>query len=515
MQKSDLLNNHDVSEKSGVKASFWDFLSLLSGNLILIPLGIVSVALITRILGPEGFGYITIFNLVTTFVVMVTTNWTATSVLRFGREEYDQQGKLNHTFWARTIILVPCLLVGVVAVYLSRDFINDYMKMPSWAVWLVIGSALILTARTYLDYILQAIHRMKAYAATQIIFAAVFIIGLTLIFVGVFAENYLTVIIIGLITNAVTIFFLSLFLVPFKLLLPVETDRRMLREVFSFSCPFVIGNLAAYVVNWIDVIVIKHYSSMPDLGGYQLAYQVFTFVIGLGMTITLLMAPILTSFMAHQREELIKRYASRLVPQGVLFWSVGIGIGLPFSEALFQLLFGKQFSVSAIYFQYLVLGAAFNSIVSFHSGILTAYKLTKYIVLVSFSTAFLNLSGDFLFVPQVGPVGAAFSTTAAIGVHSLLYLLISQKQLELKLIWQLILVSPVFLSFLTIRITSGQWAYFLAIGASLALGYYLAKTFHLFRSDDLILLDYVQMPASLKKIIIWIYPLLSDEAKKK
>jgi O-antigen/teichoic acid export membrane protein len=482
---------------------------------MLIPLGIVSVALITRILGPEGFGYITIFNLVTTFVVMVTTNWTATSLLRFGREEYDQQGKLNHTFWARTIILTPCLLVGIAMVYLWRSFINDYMKMPSWAVWLVIGSALILTARTYLDYILQAIHRMKTYAATQIVFVAVSIVGLILIFVGFFPKTYLTVIIVGLIANTITLVLISLFLIPLRALSPAKTDRRMVREVFSFSYPLWIGNLAAYVVSWIDVIVIKHYFSMPEVGEYQLAYQVFTFVIGLAMTFTLLMAPILTSFMAHQREEVIKRYASRLVPQGVLFWSVAIGIGLPISETLFQLLFGKQFSVSAIYFQYLVLGAAFNGIVSFHSGILTAYKLTKHIVLVSVSTALLNLSGDFLFVPHVGPVGAAVSTAAAIGVHSLLYLLICQKRLEMRLIWQLILVSPVFLSFLTIHITSGQWTYFLAIGASLALGYCLAKTFHLFRSDDLILLDYVQMPALLKKIIVWIYPFLTDEAKKK
>ena len=113
-------NNQDISEKSGVKTSFWDYLSLLSGNVILIPLGIVSVAMTTRILGPEGYGYITIFNLVTTFVVMVTTNWTATSLLRFGREEYDQKGEFNHTFWARTIILTPCLFVGVAIVYLWR-----------------------------------------------------------------------------------------------------------------------------------------------------------------------------------------------------------------------------------------------------------------------------------------------------------------------------------------------------------------------------------------------------------
>jgi O-antigen/teichoic acid export membrane protein len=168
-------NAHDLSQKSGVKASFWDYLSLLSSNVLLIPLGIVLAAMITRILGTEGYGYITIFNLVTTFVMMLTTNWTAASLMRFGREEYDQLGTIRHTFWARTILVIPCLLVMITAVYFCRDFISNYMKMPSWTVWLVIGSVLVMTARTYADYILQAIHRIKTYAATQLIFTAVLV----------------------------------------------------------------------------------------------------------------------------------------------------------------------------------------------------------------------------------------------------------------------------------------------------------------------------------------------------
>lgn len=391
------------------------------------------------------------------------------------------------------------------------DPICQYIGMPRWAIVLLIASILLSMLYNYLEYILQAIHQMRAYAAFQLIGNVFNIAGLGFLFFKFLHGTYLTVITVSILSGAATVLVAAFCWVPGRMLLPIESDRQTLSDVFLFSYPFILGSLSSYIVTWVDVFIINNYFGRSVVGGYQLAYQVFTFVIGLAMTITVLTAPILTSFIAHQREELIKRYASRLVPQGVLFWSVGIGIGLPFSEPLFQLLFGKQFGVSAIYFQYLVLGAALNSIVSFHSGILTTYKLTKYIVLVSFSTALLNLSGDLLLVPQIGPIGAAFSTTAAIGVHSLLYLLICQKLLEMRLIWQLILVSPVFLSFGVIRIISGQWAYFLAIGASLASGYYLAKAFHLFRSDDLILFNYIKMPASLKKAIVWVYPFLVSE----
>lgn len=506
-------NNQELSEKSGVRTSFGDYMSLLSGNLFLIPLGIVSVALITRILGPEGFGYITIFNLVTTFVAMVTTNWTATSLVRFGREEYDQQGKLNHTFWARTIILIPCFLVGIAIIYLWRSFISDYMKMPSWAVWLVIGSALILTARTYLDYILQAIHCMKAYAATQIVFVAAFIVGLTLIYVGFFQKTYLTVIIVGLITNAIIVIFLSLFLIPPRVVSPVKTDRRMLQEVFSFSYPLLIGNLAAYVVNWIDVIVIKHFFSMSDVGGYQLAYNMFNLLAGGISSVTVLITPILVSFLAAQRNDLVLRYSTRLIPQGFLIWSTIIGMILGICPPIFRIVFGEGFSVSAIYFQFLAIGLAISGLINFYSGEITAYKLVKLGVMASVARGVLNLIGDILLVPKMGPLGAALSTTGGIFVAALCYLLICQRKLKEKLLWQFILVLPALVSLGGSRILSIPGTPFLLIIATLASSYYLAKACHLFRSDDLVLLNYIQMPAPLKKTIVWIYPFLTNEAK--
>ncbi len=506
-------NNQDISEKSGVKTSFWDYMSLLSGNLFLIPLGIVSVAMTTRILGPEGFGYITIFNLVAILVVMVTTNWTATSLVRFGREEYDQQGKLTHTLWARTIILVPCLLVGVVIVYLLRSFISDYMKMSSWAVWLVIGSTFILTARTYLDYILQAIHRMKAYAATQIIFVAASIVGLTLIFVGFFPKTYLTVIIVGLITNAMIIILLSLFLIPLRILSPVKTDRGMLREVFSFSYPLMIGNLAAYIVNWVDVIIIKHFFSMSDVGGYQLAYNMFNLLGGLIGSVTVLVTPMLVSFLAAKREDLVLRYSTRLVPQGFLLWATLIGIVMSICPPIFRIVFGEGFDVSAIYFQFLAIGLVISGLINFYSGEITAFKLIKLGVMASVARGVVNLIGDILLIPKMGPLGAALSTTGGIIVAALCYLLICQRQLQEKILWQFILILPSLLSIGISRIFSGPATPVLAIVVTLASSLYLAKAIHLFRADDLALLDFIQMPSLLKKAIVWAYPYLTTDAK--
>jgi O-antigen/teichoic acid export membrane protein len=508
-------NHQDLSERSGVKTSFWDYLSLLSSNLFLIPLGILLTAMTTRILGKEGYGYITIYGLVTSLVVMLTTNWTAASLIRFGREEYDKHGQLNHTFWARSILLIPCLLVGFIAVFLLREHISNYMNMPLWTVWLVMGSILLIALRSYLDHILQAIHRMKAYAAIQIAFTSTSIVGLALIFIGLFPRNYLMVIIVGLITNTMSLIFLFTILIPRNVIFPIKCNRRMTREVFFFSYPIIFGNLGAYIVNWIDVIVIKHYLSLSDVGGYQLAYNMFNLLVGLIGSTTILMTPILVSFLAVNREDLILRYSTRLIPQGVLLWTTIIGLGLGICPPLFNIFFGEGFSVSVPYFQFLAIGLAFNGLITFYSSEITAYKLIKLGMMASIARGFVNLMGDFILVPIMGPLGAAIATTGGIAMAAIFYLLICKHQLKEKLFWQLILILPALFSLMVSRLVSGWESPLLAIGVTLATSYYLARAFHLFRSDDLNLLDYIQMPISLKKAVARIYPFFVSDEKQR
>jgi O-antigen/teichoic acid export membrane protein len=386
------------------------------------------------------------------------------------------------------------------------------MKMPSWTIGLVIGSVIVMTARTFLDYILQAIHRMKTYASTQVVFVAVSIIGLTLIILGFFPNTILTVIIIGLIMNAITLTLLSLFLIPPEVLSPVKTTKRMLQEVFSFSYPLLIGNLAAYIVNWIDVIVIKHYFSMSDVGEYQLAYNMFNLLGGLISSMTILITPILVSFLSAKREDLVLRYTTRLVPQGFLLWTAIIGILLGFCPQIFRIIFGKGFSASIPYFQFLAVGLVIEGLIYFYTGEITAFKLIKIAVMASVARGVVNLIGDVLLVPVMGPLGAALSTAGGITIATIFYLLICQHRLKEKLLGQLILVLPAFLSLGVSQILSGIETPIIATGVTLTSGYYLAKRLYLFRSEDLNLLDYVQMPHSLKKAIIWAYPFLINKA---
>jgi len=513
MSHAEIPTRLDLSCKSGVKTSFWDYSGLLLSNLTLIPLRALTAAMTARILGTEGYGIIALYASMVSLAHLFSANWTIASVIRFGREEYDKRGSICHTFWARNFILIPCLFMGFIGMIIFKGPIFKYIGMPNWAIGLLLASVFVSVIHNYLEYILQAIHKIRAYAALQVIGNILSIAGLSLVFFKVLNGDYLTVITIGILSIAATIL-IGISWVPRQLLIPFQLDRQTLKDMFLFSYPIILGSMASYVVAWVDIFFINYYFMKNAVGEYQLAYQIFTIIIGMIMAATVVTAPILTSFIANGRHELIHRYASRLVPQGVLFWSVVIGIGLTISAPLFQFIFGKPFIGSTVYFQYLAMGAAFNSLVCFHSGILTAYKFTKYSVMVSVSTAVLNLFGDMLLVPRIGPLGAALSTVGAIGIHSLLYLWISQKLLKKKLLWHVVLVLPTLFSLAVNRFDAGAFTPLLAILVTLVSGYFLGKGLHLFQSDDLTLLDYIQMPNLLKKTVVWIHAHLTNETKE-
>jgi O-antigen/teichoic acid export membrane protein len=488
---------------------FGDFLSLASGRVLLIPLGFISSALATRILGPERFGKIALFGMIAGIVGLLTSNWTLGAVLRFGREEYDKTAKVNRTFWARNIILIPLLSLGCLATYLLRDPLMRYIDLPQWLIWLIVASVLASALSGYLDYLLQSVHRLKAYAWLPALRSLVGIFVLVAILFGFIETSCAAVITAGVCGILVITFLAWPVLLPFRTLMPVRTDMKTFRDVFSFSYPIILGNLAAYTVNWVDVLVIKHYVTTSDVGTYQLAYSMLNHLVGWLSTITVLMGPMLISFVAARREDLVLHYSQRLTPQLVLILATGIGVMMGVAPIAFRMVYGHEFTVSGVYFQVLLAGLTFSLITFAYSGVITAFKLIKLAVIAGVARGLVNLVGDLLLVPTAGPLGAAVATAASTGIAAMLYLAICQKHMRTRLLWQLSLIAPAMLALAVCMVTTETWALVLGPMVSLCVSYLLARAFRLFKPEDAEFLRHVSMPPGIRNVCILVYSVLA------
>lgn len=497
-----------MMDVSGVKSSFWDYLSLLTGRFAVIPILIASVALATRILGKEGYGILSLFLLVSQIAFLFGINWTTASIIRYGREEFVREEKINEVFWGRNVLLMPCIVVSLITIFLFKDKIINYIGIPEWGLWLLILHILGLTLTDYTYYLQQAIGQLRLFATFQFAERLIILFGLSSIYIGLFQKDVLSVVAIYTLSSFLVVL-LSVSFFNLKIFFPIEFKKEIIKRIFVFSYPIIFGSASAYIINWIDIIVIKKYMIVADVGVYSLAYQGMTMMQQISLATIILTGPMMVSFYTQGREDLIHRFVQRIVPQGTFVWSLFLSVITFLSIYLIPVLFGRNFSGAIYPFSLLMVALGFNLISCFYSPILSTYELIKYLTAVNILIAFVNLGGDFLLVPRIGISGAAIATLFSFAIGSILYLIISNHRLNLKGWKQILWVFPVIITVPCFIFVENIWLRFLGLIFIIVVSIKLARYFGIFSKEDLMMFDRIDMPAFVRSAIGRTYSFLA------
>jgi len=107
-----------------VKSSFWDYAALIFSKAGVVLLALASIPLVTRLLGTESYGKFSVFLMVAQLMIYAFVSWTSGSVVRYGKEEFVKEGKINKVFWARSLILAVCFLIGLFLLFFLKNRIK-------------------------------------------------------------------------------------------------------------------------------------------------------------------------------------------------------------------------------------------------------------------------------------------------------------------------------------------------------------------------------------------------------
>jgi O-antigen/teichoic acid export membrane protein len=173
-----------------------------------------------------------------------------------------------------------------------------------------------------------------------------------------------------------------------------------------------IVSVCAYGVAWVDIYILAAFRSDAEVGVYSLAYQVFTFVIQLGSLWAVAALP------AHARstasgENLASQLPLRRLVATTAIWgavvaAVAIGCALVLPHA-----FGSEFDDAYPPLMVLLAGSGICGAGYFLVlPALIASGRTALIAWVSAVTVGINLALDLLLVPKVGVMGPAIATVA-------------------------------------------------------------------------------------------------------
>lgn len=273
-----------------------------------------------------------------------------------------------------------------------------------------------------------------------------------------FASFKLLNIISNVVLNIVGIFIwklgpLSVFLAgfgssffTFVLLLPdliksyqSKIDKSILQALLKFGLPFIPAGLASIVTQVIDRPILLALTDASTVGVYQANYKLGIFMM---LFVSMFQYAWQPFYLKQSLKENAKELFAKVLTYFTLFaFTIFIILSL-FIEDLVRIKFfgfyliGKDFWDGLYIVPIVLLAYVFNGFyINFLAGI-QIQKKTQYMPLVSGLGAIVNVVSNFILIPLIGMLGAAYATLLAYFAMAVFQYFLSQRFYRIKYEWR-------------------------------------------------------------------------------
>lgn len=382
---------------------------LFIGKIGTIIISLLDLILLSRILTTEDMGKYSLFLMILNLVLVVGFNWADTSIIRHGREEFVNLGKVNKSFWARIYLFVPIMSFFIILFITFSKKITSYIGIDHRLIIILVTMFILNAILNLITFLYQSTNQMKKSAYVLFSQKLLYLISLGLVFFNLIAGN-ITVILILINLSFLISIIINLMIFDTKLILPYKFDKKYLKKIWSYSWPQLMGFPGLYVINYIDLFVIKKYMTLHDVGTYSLAYTGFTNICALIMIIYTIFFPLMVEYRTKKKFGLIKKYTKK-IPVMTVVWVVPVIIGVLISKHIIPTLFSVKYLESINPFNILLVASVFYFIYVCILPMINAFDLIIYSQIIILGKAAINIIADFILVPKLGIIGAAYATT--------------------------------------------------------------------------------------------------------
>ena len=230
-------------------------------------------------------------------------------------------------------------------------------------------------------------------------------LSLNVYFVAFLELKVLGILLSNLVCSIAFFFFL---VIPILFKIGLRFSVEKCREMLKFSLPFIITNLAAFIVHASDRFFIKHYVDLSMVGVYSLAYRMGS-SINMFVTSPFIQIWLPRRFAIHKQPHAKETYARVLTYYLAAAAFLGVWLSLVSRDVL--LVIGKPDFYEAagiiplIVLAYIIFGLHYHVEI----GIMITKK-TSYLAYINTCNAALNIILNLLLIPRFGMYGAAYST---------------------------------------------------------------------------------------------------------
>lgn len=401
------------------------FLKFSYGSWVGLVLGLAITMITTRILPPDTFGKMSMFDLYLQVVMIFTVFGTDQAFLRFFYEEKPSK---------RGALLYNCLRIPIISTLISLMVLFMWYKPITYflfeksefkyVIWLAIGIIAQLLLR-YGRLVIRMQQKGNLYSILQIIekFIELILILLIFSFIGAQFEVLVYSKVITLTLLTMTAIYLG------RNIWNVHGIRRKKvkhsqSEIFKFGAPFVLTIFIAWVFESFDKIALRQWSDFTELGLYSAAMRIVALVMVLKTTFSTFWTPVAYErFEKHPNDKNFFRQISIIVTFAMFMVSIVSVAG----KDIIVMLLGVEYKEAATIMPFLVFIPLYYTISQVTFVGINFYKKTQWHILIAGSSAVINIIGNWLLVPEFGAIGASISTAFSFVIFFTLRTYISLK----------------------------------------------------------------------------------------
>ena len=376
-----------------------------AAELVLLPTGLITAAVLTRTLGPAGYGLFSVAATFITWLAFTTTTLLARAAVKFVSEADDWRP-------VATGVLRWRLVVGSVAflaVLLGASVIARLLGAPALAPYLrvfAIDLLLFNVARAYRD-VLTGRGRFREVAAVSL---ARWMTRLALIVLLV----RLTGSIMGAVVGSVGATAVELLVARWFERVPVRGPSPIgWSRMWRVAAPLVVYGAAMQLFSKIDLFALSALKgTSPDVGLYAAAQNL---AVPPGL-FALSLAPLLLATLGRLRRagaaadaRRVARDALRVSFALVPFAALVAGT----ADDLVRVVFGPSFGGSGLLLAMLFSAGVALVVMSVAVSIVTAMDAQGVVSVLGIGVLAAALAGHLLLIPRFGAVGAAMVTAMA------------------------------------------------------------------------------------------------------
>jgi len=395
-----------------------DLTGVLSSNLFILIAGLLVSVILTRKLGPEGFGIYSAI-LVVPFIVVSFAQMgiRASSIYYIGRKNYDQADIVTGIL----LILVMTSALGVLITVVSFFLLNDetYTNLYIFLVLMLIPFRL---AMAYFGGIFIGKEQIGRSNFINWFAELVHLVAVVL-FVWLM-EWQIAGALLALLLSHVLITLWAIFTLTKEFKLRLHFHPEIIRSLLSMGFMFALSFVIIQLNFRIDILLLKQLSTMEEVGFYSLGVSIAEKLWQLPFAIGIVL---MSRTVNTDDQDAINATTGRLVRVSFLAGLIASIAMFFLSPFILPAIWGEKFLPSVMIIQYILPGILFISVYRVLSSRLAGIGKPQISIYVFIPALIINILLNLWWIPLYGAFGAVLATNVSYTLGTIAYIFVYSK----------------------------------------------------------------------------------------